>query len=73
MRSADAQATEIVLVLAPLGRDASVIGAILGDAGFTCEICTSLADLTGRLDRAGTAVVAEEALRDLRTNDTRRL
>ena len=64
MRSAEVEATELVLVLAPVGRDASVIGAILGDAGFACEICTDLADLTGRLDRASTAVVAEEALRE---------
>jgi PAS domain S-box-containing protein len=53
-----------VLVLAPNGRDAAVIGGLLAQAGISTTRCDDLAELVGRLDcpETGAAVVAQEAL-----------
>jgi PAS domain S-box-containing protein len=55
--------SERALVLAPLGRDASIAVAVLGEAGIGAEICASLTALLDQLDRgAAFVVVTEEAL-----------
>src|SRR5688500_20172807 len=55
---------EVVLVLAPTGRDTPLTCAILAErAGVTCESCRDVAELCDRIAAgAGAAVVAEEAL-----------
>src|SRR5688500_2935727 len=55
---------EIVLVLAPTGRDTPLTCAILTErAGVTCESCRDVAELCERVAAgAGAAVIAEEAL-----------
>ncbi|MFF8800874.1 MULTISPECIES: ATP-binding protein [unclassified Methylobacterium] len=61
---------ECILILAPRGRDAAVISAVLDRSGLTNRICT---DGAGWLDclraGAGTALVTEEALADGGTAD----
>jgi signal transduction histidine kinase/CheY-like chemotaxis protein len=55
---------ERVLILAPTGRDASLICDMLLKAGMPAEVCDSLEDLSKRLkDGAGVGLLAEEALR----------
>ena len=65
-----AASEECILILAPRGRDASVISAVLDRSGLTNRICT---DVAGWLDclqaGAGTALVTEEALADGGTAD----
>src|SRR5260370_39852431 len=54
---------ERVLVLAPDGRDSSLISDILDKAGISADICKSLEDLSIRLrEGAGVALLAEEAI-----------
>ena len=54
---------ERVLVLAPTGRDAALIGEMLGKDGLPCAACDSVEELAGNLERgAGLALLAEEAL-----------
>src|SRR5918997_130018 len=54
--------TAPVLILAPSGRDAAVATAILGDACVVTTVCSDLDALVSGLDRAGGAIVTEEAL-----------
>jgi signal transduction histidine kinase/ActR/RegA family two-component response regulator len=64
MRAYEASRSERALILAPLGRDASVAVAILKEAGVVGEIAADLPALCRELDAgAAVAVVAEEALR----------
>jgi PAS domain S-box-containing protein len=52
-----------VLLLAPIGKDATLAGSILARAGVTCVTCPDLAQLCDELERgAGTALLAEEAI-----------
>ncbi len=51
-----------VLILAPSGRDAAVATAILGEVGLSATVCPNLDALVSGLDRAGGAIVTEEAL-----------
>src|SRR5215216_6495148 len=52
-----------VVVLAPIGRDARAIAAVLHKAGIASVIVTDVTKLIDTLaEGAGTAVVAEEAL-----------
>src|SRR5215207_3997901 len=51
-----------VLILAPSGRDAAVAAAILGEVGLVTTVCLDLDALVSGLDRAGGAIVTEEAL-----------
>jgi signal transduction histidine kinase/ActR/RegA family two-component response regulator len=52
-----------VVVLAPLGRDASVVCEVLSAAGITCEVTSTLADLGARIAQgAGAALLTQEAL-----------
>jgi two-component sensor histidine kinase len=53
---------DCVLIFAPVGRDAAVASAILSEARIATEICADLPKLVTDLDRAGCAVVTEEAL-----------
>lgn len=56
-------AAERVLVLAPIGRDATMLRERLVAAGMPCEVCADLpALLDGIASGAGAAVVAQEAL-----------
>jgi PAS domain S-box-containing protein len=64
MAKPDRDPDNCVVVLAPIGRDASIITRLLHDAGFDSEACSNFVELTGRLDQACVAVVAEEALQD---------
>jgi hypothetical protein len=57
------------LILAPLGRDAAVAGALLQEAGCASAICADLVEFQNALnDQVSFAVVTEEAMRsaDLR-------
>src|SRR4051794_4291729 len=57
--------SERALLLAPLGRDAQIAAAILGEARIECTICNDLAELTAALaEGAGVALLVEEALFD---------
>ncbi|SAL47731.1 PAS/PAC sensor hybrid histidine kinase [Caballeronia sordidicola] len=54
-----------VLILAPRGRDADVIGEVLSRDGRKCLVCRDAATLNSELrTSAGTALIAEEALSD---------
>ena len=53
----------IVLILAPIGRDAQAIAGLVERAGLCSIICATPQDLIGNLDRViEVVVVAEEAL-----------
>ncbi|KQP08692.1 sensor histidine kinase [Methylobacterium sp. Leaf93] len=52
----------VVLILAPLGRDASVASAILAEVGIASEAISTLDALVAGLDGAACAVMTEEAL-----------
>jgi signal transduction histidine kinase/CheY-like chemotaxis protein len=55
--------SERALVLAPLGRDASVAAGMLGETGIASCICRDVAELVAELtEGAGFALVTEEAL-----------
>jgi PAS domain S-box-containing protein len=61
--------SERALILAPIGRDAPIAAAMLGEAGIAADICANLPSLLRELNSgAGFVVVTEEALRtaDLR-------
>jgi PAS domain-containing protein len=52
-----------VLILAPSGRDADLISAALRDAGVSCRVCRTAADVVDQLPLgAAAAVIGEEAL-----------
>jgi signal transduction histidine kinase/ActR/RegA family two-component response regulator len=52
-----------ILVLAPTGKDAILTAALLGDAGFKCEICEHIGRVARELDQgAGALLLAEEAV-----------
>jgi two-component sensor histidine kinase len=53
---------EAVLILAPMGRDASVASAILQEISIGSRTVTDLETLVGGLDEACAAIIAEEAL-----------
>ena len=53
-----------ILILAPHGRDAPVLGQLLQDAGLNWSTCSSADLLADRLGEAAAAVVTEEALAD---------
>jgi signal transduction histidine kinase len=55
--------SELVLILAPVGRDAAAAEQQLRAAGLATAVCTGITDLVARLRMgAGVAIVAEEAL-----------
>jgi signal transduction histidine kinase/ActR/RegA family two-component response regulator len=55
--------SELVLILAPVGRDAAAAVQQLGTGGLTTAVCPDIRDLVERLQvGAGVAIVAEEAL-----------
>src|SRR4051812_47104084 len=54
---------ELVLILAPTGRDAPLTSAALAKSGLESKICRTVKDLcAGIRNGAGTAVIAHEAL-----------
>jgi PAS domain S-box-containing protein len=54
---------ELVLILAPTGRDAELTFSFLTDAGMTAYICRDMFDLVHRIEHGcGALVLAEEAL-----------
>src|SRR5689334_21326533 len=53
-----------VLILAPSGRDAAVATAVLGEVGVSAAVCADLDALVSALNRAGGAIITEEALRN---------
>jgi len=56
-------AGERVLILAPIGRDATMSCAMLREAGFDAVVCEAIETLCGLVsDEAGALLVAEEAL-----------
>jgi signal transduction histidine kinase len=60
-----------ILVLAPLRRDGPTIEAILTKADFSCEVCSSVAELAEKLTSgAAAALIAEEALLEAGAIDT---
>ncbi len=62
MVSPDATQSRI-LILAPIGRDASASADLLTHAGLTAEVCTSLPELTAEVRRGAAAIfVTEEGL-----------
>ena len=57
--------SEAALILAPMGRDAAVAGAMLAESGITWRSCASPAALRAGLEEgAGFVVATEEALRN---------
>lgn len=55
--------SERALINAPLGRDASIAAAILGEAGIPVEVCATLPQIVSGLEwGAGFAVITEESL-----------
>ncbi|MHC2087989.1 sensor histidine kinase [Methylobacterium sp. CM6244] len=52
----------VVLILAPLGRDAMVAATILAEVGIVSKATSTLDDLVAHLDHAACAVMTEEAL-----------
>jgi signal transduction histidine kinase len=54
---------ECVFIIAPVGRDAETMAALLGDEGFETQICRRLDEYSGRIsDGAGALLLTEEAL-----------
>ena len=52
-----------VLILAPVGRDASACTKLVEQVGLTSRVCGNILDLVGQLDRhADVVLIAEEAL-----------
>ena len=65
MSSESSAASERALVLAPLGRDAQIATAILGEAGIAATICTDLSALRLELEAgAGVAMIVDEVLQE---------
>jgi two-component sensor histidine kinase len=56
------QSNAYVLILAPIGRDATIAEKILAEVGLYSLICFTLEAVLANLDRAGCVVVTEEAL-----------
>ncbi len=55
--------SELILILAPIGRDAELICDQLELAGLKCQACRDIDDLCGRVpDGVGVLVLTEEAL-----------
>jgi signal transduction histidine kinase/ActR/RegA family two-component response regulator len=62
MNSSDSP-DERVLLLAPTGKDASLIDKVLGEAGVATEACAGIEEFCKKLqDGAGAAFITEEAL-----------
>ena len=54
---------DVVLAVAPIGRDAELMCSQLRSAGLHCEVCTDIGDLCRRIgDGVGAIVATEEAL-----------
>ena len=51
-----------VLVLAPVGRDASLVGETLHEAGIECQVCPDLVALRVEMQEGAGAIVVTEDL-----------
>jgi signal transduction histidine kinase len=51
-----------VLILAPVGRDASACTKLVEQLGLTSRVCSGIPDLVALLDHADVVLIAEEAL-----------
>lgn len=61
---ANQASSERTLILAPFGRDATIAGALLSEAGLAYRICQDLGALhTGMVEGAGLVLLTEEAVR----------
>lgn len=58
------QAAPITVVWMPVGRDASLIRALLLESGLPCAVCVSVSELCSLIaaESAGAAIIAEETL-----------
>jgi signal transduction histidine kinase/ActR/RegA family two-component response regulator len=55
--------SELILIVAPIGRDAELMCSHLTAAGLACETCEDIDELCSRIgDRVGAVIVTEEAL-----------
>src|SRR5215470_18570462 len=60
---ANADSTERVLIVAPLGRDAAAIAAVLSESGYASHICEGAAGACAELPTgAGALLLTEESL-----------
>ena len=56
--------SERAVILAPMGSDAAVAAALIGEAGYSVNVCADLTALIHEIeDGVGLAVIAEEAIR----------
>ncbi|MGH6703248.1 MAG: PAS domain-containing protein, partial [Bradyrhizobium sp.] len=56
--------SERAVILAPVGSDAAVAAALIGEAGYSVHVCADLAALMHEIEAGvGLAVIAEEAIR----------
>jgi DNA-binding response OmpR family regulator len=54
---------DLVLILAPTGRDAAIVQRLLGRENIDCQICPSLETLNQAIsDETGVVLIADEAL-----------
>jgi len=57
------EAGEVALLLAPLGRDATILRQLLHEVNIPCESCENIAELAARLgDETIFAIITEESL-----------
>jgi signal transduction histidine kinase/CheY-like chemotaxis protein len=57
-------ASERAVILAPMGSDAAVAAALIGEAGYSVHVCADLTALMHEIEAGvGLAVIAEEAIR----------
>ena len=57
-----ATSDELVLVLAPFGRDGELTASLLARFGFKPSVCATTSELVAQLDAASCAVITQEAL-----------
>jgi signal transduction histidine kinase/ActR/RegA family two-component response regulator len=54
--------SERILIVAPVGRDASAMKSLLEGQGFRAEVCADLVQCCGNISSAGALLITEEAL-----------
>jgi signal transduction histidine kinase len=62
MREQVANPEDAVLILAPTGRDAQLIGSALEQSAYAATVCGDVGQMCAQMKKAGTCVIAEEAL-----------
>lgn len=61
-RTTEGSRDQRVLIAAPTGCDAEVLGRILTSAGLETEVCTTVEELCRQIPESAAAILAEEAL-----------